>query len=132
MLQRCHYNYKDRHKKYYQDKGIKVCDEWRNDFLKFKEWALANGYDYNAPQGQCTIDRINPDGDYDPNNCRWITKSENSGRVAKKKGVFCVSETQKLEIINKRKNGLKMQELSIEYKVSIPTIRRVIKEVQGE
>ena len=85
MLQRCHLTYNDRHKKYYQDKGIKVCDEWKNDFLKFKEWALENGYDYNAPYGQCTIDRINPDGDYEPSNCRWITKTENSKRVIHKK-----------------------------------------------
>lgn len=132
MLQRCHYIYNDRHKKYYQDKGIKVCDEWRNNFFKFKEWALVNGYDYNAPQGKCTIDRINPNGDYEPNNCRWITKSENSGRVAKKKGVFCVNDEQKQEIKMKRKNGYKMKELSKEYKISIPTIRKILKGDRSE
>lgn len=52
----------------YGGRGIRVCDEWKNDFLKFKEWALENGYNDDL-----SIDRINPDGDYEPNNCRWVT-----------------------------------------------------------
>lgn len=61
--------------KYYGGKGIKVCDEWKNDFLKFKEWALSNGY-----QDDLSIDRIDSNGDYCPENCRWITLLENSMR----------------------------------------------------
>ena len=58
----------------YGNKGIKVCDEWMGEdgYLKFKEWALANGYKKGL-----TIDRINNDGNYEPNNCRWITLTEN-------------------------------------------------------
>lgn len=55
----------------YGGRGIVVCEEWKNNFYKFKEWALKNGY-----QDNLTIDRINVNGNYEPNNCRWITKSE--------------------------------------------------------
>ena len=60
--------------KWYGARGIKVCDEW-SKFKPFREWALSNGYDQNAPSYQCTIDRINTDGDYEPTNCRWVPMS---------------------------------------------------------
>lgn len=65
--------------KWYGAKGIKVCDEW-DDFLKFKTWALNNGYEENL-----TIDRIDPAKNYEPSNCRWITREENSKRVIHQK-----------------------------------------------
>lgn len=80
IKRRC-YDKKHKGYKYYGGKGIKVCDEWLNDFEKFKIWALSKGYDYNAPKGQCTIDRINPNGNYEPSNCRFITLKENDSRV---------------------------------------------------
>lgn len=57
---------------YYRDRGISVCDEWRQDFYEFKRWALCNGYDDSL-----SIDRLDPDGNYCPTNCRWIPLSEN-------------------------------------------------------
>lgn len=60
----------------YGAKGVKVCDEWSKSFLAFRDWALENGYDGNAKRGDCTIDRINPFGNYEPSNCRWISLAE--------------------------------------------------------
>ena len=71
MRNRCYNPHRNSYR-YYGAKGVRICDEWRDDYSKFREWALANGYDENAPRGQCTIDRINPFGDYEPSNCRWV------------------------------------------------------------
>ena len=56
---------------YYGGRGISVCDEWR-DYESFRGWALANGYNENAQRGKCTLDRIDTDKDYCPDNCRWV------------------------------------------------------------
>jgi hypothetical protein len=59
--------------KYYKDyggRGIRVCSEWQ-DYIPFKEWAMSNGYDDGL-----TLDRIDVDGNYCPDNCRWITMFE--------------------------------------------------------
>ena len=55
----------------YQKKGIIVCDEWKDDFVAFQSWAMANGYASNL-----SIDRINNDGNYEPANCRWVTMEQ--------------------------------------------------------
>lgn len=71
MIDRCE---REGHVQYanYGGRGIKVCEEWRHDYSAFRKWALANGYDEGAARGECTIDRIDPDGDYSPTNCRFI------------------------------------------------------------
>lgn len=57
----------------YGGRGISVCEEWKNDFKKFYDWAINNGYKKGL-----TIDRINNDGNYEPNNCQWLTMRENT------------------------------------------------------
>lgn len=76
MKARC---YNPKHKSYsgYGGRGITICDEWKSNFNAFAKWALENGYDENAPKGQCTIDRINNDKGYSPDNCKWVTIGEN-------------------------------------------------------
>lgn len=59
--------------KHYGGRGVSICAEWVNDFAKFREWALNNGY----KQG-LSIDRINNDKGYSPTNCRWATPKEQS------------------------------------------------------
>lgn len=61
--------------KYYGAKGIKRCAEW-DDFAVFRVWAVTHGYKQHL-----SIDRIDPRGDYEPANCQWITRSENSRRM---------------------------------------------------
>lgn len=69
MLDRCnnnHHNYN-----YYGGRGIAVCDEWKDDFMAFYKWAIDNGYRDNL-----TIDRIDVNGNYEPDNCRWVTTKQ--------------------------------------------------------
>nr|DAH52282.1 MAG TPA: PROTEIN/DNA Complex catalytic motif, Helix-turn-helix DNA [Bacteriophage sp.] len=70
MKQRCYYK---RHNSYrqYGGRGITVCRDWRHSFKAFRDWALAHGYDDNL-----SIDRIDNEKGYSPDNCRWATSAE--------------------------------------------------------
>ena len=85
MKNRCNnVNNQDYHS--YGGRGIFVCDEWRNDFKSFYDWAMSNGY-----QDDLTIDRIDVNGNYEPNNCRWISNKAQSRNKR---------NTVKLEVFN--------------------------------
>lgn len=67
----------------YGGRGIKVCVEWNNDFQPFFEWAIANGYNQGLQ-----IDRIDNNGDYCPDNCRFVTQKVNQNN--KRNNRFCM------------------------------------------
>lgn len=65
---RC-YNPRNKSYRFYGERGIKMCDEWFVDFVAFYEWSHQNGY-----KDGLQIDRIDTNGDYSPDNCRWVSK----------------------------------------------------------
>lgn len=68
MKLRC-LNGKDKLYKHYGGRGIKICQEWLVSYTNFRCWAMENGY-----QDDLTIDRIDVNGNYEPDNCRWVTQ----------------------------------------------------------
>lgn len=98
-MKACCYNKNVKGYKNYGGRGIKVCDEWLNDFMSFYNWAINNGY-----KEDLTIDRIDVNSDYCPNNCRWTTKVEQQRNTTKNIFITYSGETHCLkewsEILN--------------------------------
>lgn len=115
---RC-YNPRAENYKYYGAKGVTMCDEWKNDFLSFRDWALNNGYDESAKTQVCTIDRIDCGKSYSPNNCRianHVTQCNNqtSNRI------FTYNETSKSMAEWARVFGIKYTTLRARIRRGIP------------
>ena len=89
MRNRCH-NSNTPDYKYYGGRGIKICDDW-NDFTVFELWAINNGY-----SEVLTLDRIDVNGNYCLDNCRWITRKEQSNNKRNLRMIEYKGETRTL------------------------------------
>lgn len=94
IIQRC-----GKHKNYV---NISVCDEWKSDFVNFYDWAINNGYEKGL-----TIDRIDSSGNYCPENCRWITQTEQTRNTSRNRNITingvtkCMTDWCKVYNINR-------------------------------
>lgn len=86
MLQRCNNPNNQRYEDY-GGRGIKVCDEWIDSFVSFCEWSMDNGYDETL-----TLDREDVDGNYSPDNCRWVTNFEQQSNKRNNRVIECNGE----------------------------------------
>ena len=117
MKERCT-NSKHKQFKDYGGRGITICPEWTNDYTVFRDWALNNGYKENL-----TIDRIENDGNYEPNNCQWITRTENNrSRKWNKINMQIANEIRELYKTKK----YTMRDLAKKYSISTTTIYFII------
>lgn len=76
---------------HYGGRGIKVCDEWIHNFQNFYNWAIANGFN-----PELTLDRIDVNKDYSPDNCRWISQKEQCINTRLNSGITYLGKTQSL------------------------------------
>lgn len=111
-------NYKKSHR--YNRRGIKLYQEWER-FIPFQEWALKNGYKDNL-----TIDRIDNDGDYCPENCRWVSNKENHRNSSQVK--INIDKANDIRILYKK--GVSTFELSKVYLISQTQIYNIIRDKQ--
>jgi hypothetical protein len=112
MIQRCD-NSNCKAYKNYGDRGIKVCNEWKdkeNGFINFYNWAIANGYDKGL-----TIDRIDNNGNYEPNNCRWSNRLEQNNNKRNTKKIVYNEKTYTIMELSKKFN-IKYETLLSRYK----------------
>jgi hypothetical protein len=124
MKKRC-YNPRDKRFVNYGGRGITVCDEWKDDFGAFQKWATDNGYKENL-----TIDRVNVNGNYCPENCRWATMTQQQRNTTRNRFITAFGETKTMaewaeqsgirqDVIKDRLNKLHW---APEDAVSIPTL----------
>lgn len=71
----------------YVGRGVTVCDAWNESFSSFRDWACSHGYEEGLQ-----LDRINNDGNYEPNNCRWVTSRQNNNNRRGNRIVVCFGE----------------------------------------
>jgi hypothetical protein len=115
---RCNDPKRERYNRY-GGRGIKVCDEWKTDFEPFCKWALSNGY-----REGLQIDRINNDGDYEPTNCRFVTRLQNCRNRPQFKRTEDASSAV-LELLKKNPNFSEVSRLT---GLSRQSVRRIATE----
>ena len=77
----------------YGGRGISVCPEWM-DYATFRDWSYEHGYDKDAPKMECTLDRIDYNGNYEPSNCRWTDPKTQSNNRRNNRRVTIDGETK--------------------------------------
>lgn len=102
-------NYKEY--EYYGGRGIHICEEWKNDFMAFYNWSISNGYKDNL-----SIDRIDVNSDYSPNNCKWATAEEQGNNKRNNITITLYNKTQTL--------AQWCKELDLKYSTVLRRIRR--------
>lgn len=125
MKARC-YNKNNQHYLSYGGRGIKICDEWRNEengFDNFADWAISNGY-----TDELSIERVDVNGDYEPKNCTWITMDEQS--TNKQNTIWVEYQGERIQLLKlcKRLNlnykrvydRIFVQEMSLEDAINTP------------
>ena len=117
LKKRCENPYQDKHKKDYQGRGITVCDEWHS-FEVFQEWALANGYADNL-----TIDRIDNNKGYSPDNCRW---TNNKTQANNKRSNVNISYNGKTQTIAQWAEQLGMKHNTLRNRILNWTIEKAL------
>lgn len=90
MMHRC---YDINHHKYprYGARGVIICNEWKNNYDNFYNWAINNGFELGL-----SIDRINNDGNYEPSNCRWATRKQQMNNTSRNRYITYNNETHTL------------------------------------
>ena len=106
--------------KYYGGRGITICNEWL-EFIPFRDWALNNGYADNL-----IIDRKDPDGNYEPTNCRWLTVLESNRNKTNTITMEIANEIRALYNTGK----YTQRELAKKFNVSFQTISFIINNKQ--
>lgn len=106
MLQRVYKPKRIEEVRAYQDKGVTVCDEWLENRETFYKWAQENGYEETL-----TLDRKNPDGNYEPSNCRWATRTVQ----ARNTKVLSVNNTSGYKGVNLHKETWRAR-ITVDYK----------------
>lgn len=105
MRQRCNCETNQDYK-HYGGRGIEVCEEWQESYLTFRNWAMSNGYENNL-----SIDRIDVDGDYCPENCRWVTQYEQTRNCSRNHYITYNGET------------LTITDMAEKYNINIRTLK---------
>lgn len=105
----------------YGGRGIKVCDEWQNSFVAFLDWSIANGY-----SDELSIDRIDVNGNYCPENCRWVTVKVQANNKRNSRMLTLDGETHTLAEWSEL-TGVKQATISIRLKKGW-TVERALKE----
>lgn len=110
MIQRCR-NEKSSNYEFYGAKGVKVHQDWIEDFMNFYNWSMNSGYKEGL-----SIDRINPEGNYEPSNCRWVTREEQDNN--KRGSVKTIINGEELTLAQvARKYGFKLVCIQHRYNV---------------